>query len=237
MKRSLLALGLSAALLVAALPAFAHEDHCFEVGGVENADGQCIQAGSLQITSLYPMEAAHVSDELTAEIDAYINGSYTDFVNQFGEGFVPSVAFPWVLDIQSEVLDGVSTVSVVFTRGTYTGGANGINEYHTVTAVVDGGNVLTLPDIFVEGVDPYTTLQPLVEPLIAEQAGDMTDENMIADGTAPTAENYESWALTTNSLNIYFDEYQVAAGAQGPVMVSIPLSELTDVLQPQYLPQ
>ena len=237
MKRTLLALGLSAALLVAALPAFAHEDHCTEVGGVENADGQCIQAGSLQITSVYPMDAAHVSNEMAAAIDAYINGSFDEFVGQFAQGFVPSAAFPWVLDIQSEVVNGVATVSVIFTRGTYTGGANGITEYHTITAVVDGGNLLTLPEIFVEGVDPYTTLQPLVEPLIAEQAGDMTDATMIADGTAPTPENYQSWALTTDSLNIYFNEYQVAAGAQGPVMVSIPLSELTDVLQPQYLPQ
>jgi hypothetical protein len=236
MKRSLFALSLLAVLLVAALPAFAHEDHCTEVGGVTDADGACIQAGSLQITSVYPIEAAHVSDEMAAAIDAYIQTSFDEFVGQFAQGFVPSVAFPWVLDIQSETLDGVSTVSAVFTRGTYTGGANGITEYHTVTAVVDGGNVLTLPEIFVEGVDPYTTLQALVEPLIAEQAGDMTDAQMIADGTAPVPENYENWAMTTDSLNIYFDEYQVAAGAQGPVAVSIPLSELTGVLQPQYLP-
>lgn len=236
MNRPLIALGLSAALLIAALPAFAHEDHCTEVGGVLQDDGQCIQAGSLQITSEYPIEAAHVSDEMAAAIDTYINGSFDEFVGMFAEGFVPSVAFPWVLDIQSEVLDGVSTVSVVFTHYAYLGGANGNADYHTITAVVDGGNLLTLPDIFVEGVDPYTTLQPLAEAALTEQLGDMAAPDMIGPGTEPTAENYQSWALTKDSLNLYFNEYQVAPGAAGPQMVSIPLSELTDVLQPQYLP-
>jgi hypothetical protein len=223
-------------LLVGALPAFAHEDHCTEVGGVENDAGQCIQAAAVEITSVYPIEAAHISNEMAAAIDAYIAESYNSMVELFAQGFVPSVAIPWVMNIESEVVDGVSTVSAVFTRYTYTGGANGIGEYHTVTAVVDGGNVLALSDIFVEGVDPYTTLQPLAEAALMEQAGDMTDPEMIAAGTEPLPENYDNWALTTDSLNLYFDEYQVAAGAAGPIMIAIPLSELSDVLQPQYLP-
>jgi hypothetical protein len=236
MKRPLIALGLSAALLIAALPAFAHEEHCMEVGGVEQADGQCIQAAAIQITSVYPMEAAHVSNEMAAAIDGYIAESYDSIVALFAQGFVPSVAIPWVMDIQSEVLDGVSTVSAVFTRYTFTGGANGIGEFHTVTGLVVEGNLLALPDIFVEGVDPYTTLQPLVAAILTEQLGDMAAPEMIAAGTAPVPENYQNWALTADSLNIYFDEYQVAPGAAGPQVVAIPLSELTDVLLPQYLP-
>ena len=236
MKRPLFALGLSAVLLAAALPAFAHDDHCFEVGGNLNDAGQCVQAGSLEISSNYPIEAAHVSDEMAAAIDGFINGSFDDFVGLFAEGFVPSVAFPWSLYIDSEVLDGASTVSVVFTRYQFTGGANGNSDYHTVTANVVEGNVLALTDIFVEGVDPYTTLEPLAVAALTEQLGDAAIPDIMALGTAPTAENYQDWALTTDSLNLYFDEYQVAPGAAGPQAIAIPLSELADVLQPQYLP-
>lgn len=236
MKRVAFASALLTLLLVAAFPAFAHEDHCFEVGGVVNEDGECIQAAAVEITSVYPIEAAHVSDGMAAAIDAYIGESYTMMSDLFAQGFVPSVAIPWVMNIESEVVDGVSTVSAVFLRYTYTGGANGNSEYHTVTAEVQSGTVLSLTDIFVEGVDPYTTLEPLAAAALAEAGGDMTDPTMIAAGTAPVPENYKSWALTTDSLNLYFDEYQVAAGAAGPIMISIPLTELSDVLQPQYLP-
>ncbi|MBL8146736.1 MAG: DUF3298 domain-containing protein [Anaerolineae bacterium] len=236
MKRMFTAFGLSAVLLIAALPAFAHEDHCMEVGGNINDAGQCIQAGSLEISSDYPIDAAHVSDALAAGIDEYINGSFDEFVGLFAEGFVPSVAFPWTLNIENDVLDGVSTVSVVFTRYMFTGGANGNTDYHTLTAVVGPGNLLTLPDIFVAGVDPYAILQPLAVAALTEQLGDAAVPEMLAEGTAPVPENYQNWALTADSLNLYFNEYQVAPGVAGAPSISIPLTELADVLQPQFLP-
>lgn len=236
MKRLFTALGLSAVLLITALPAFAHEDHCMEVGGNMNDDGHCIQAGSLEITSDYPMEAAHVSDALTAAIDEYINGSFDEFVGMFAEGFVPSVAFPWTLNIQNEILDGAWTVTVVFSRYMFTGGANGNTDYHTITAVIPSGEVIALPDIFAEGVDPYTTLQPLAVAALTAQLGDMADASMIADGTAPIPENYQNWALTPDALNLYFNEYQVAPGVVGAPSISIPLADMLDVLRPDYLP-
>ena len=223
-------------MLIAALPAFAHDDHCMEVGGNTNDAGQCIQAGSLEISSDYPIDAAHISDALTAGIDEYINGSFDEFVGMFAQGFVPSVAFPWSLYIDSEVLDGVSTVSVVFSRYQFTGGANGNNDYHTLTAVVESGDLLTLPDIFVSGVDPYTTLEPLAVAALTELLGEAAVPEMLAEGTAPVPENYQNWALTADSLNLYFNEYQVAPGAAGALSIAIPLTELADVLQLQYLP-
>lgn len=236
MKRLFTALGLSAVLLIAALPAFAHEDHCMEVGGTMNTDGQCLQAGSLEITSVYPIDAAHISDALTAAMDTYIHGAFDEFVGMFAQGFVPSVAFPWTLDIQNQVLDGVSTVSVVFTRYQYTGGANGNTDYHTLTAQVSSGELLELSDIFVTGVDPYTTLQPLAAAALTEQLGDAAVPDMIAEGTAPVPENYQNWALTTDSLNLYFNEYQVAPGVAGAPAISIPLTDVADALQLQFLP-
>ncbi len=239
MKRSLLVMGLLALVLsAAALPAFAQDDTCMMVGGVmDETNGQCVQRASLDISSVYPLEAAAVSDEMAAAINDYIDGSYAAITAQFAEaGFVPSSAYTWTLDIQSEVLQGVSTVSVVFTRYTYTGGANGMAEYATATADAASGSLLTLEDIFAEGVDPYTTLQPLAEAALTEELGDMAVPDMMTPGLEPVPANYKNWALTADSLNLYFDEYQVAPGAAGAPMVAIPLSELSDVLQPQYLP-
>ncbi|HYO88215.1 MAG TPA: DUF3298 domain-containing protein [Candidatus Limnocylindrales bacterium] len=238
MKRSLFVAGLLALVLsAAALPAFAHEEHCMEVGGqIDKATGECIQHAVLDIKSVYPIEAAHLSDAMAEAIDSFINGSYAAFVGEFANaGFIPGSGNSWALDIQNEIVQGVSTVSVVFTRYTYTGGANGTQDYATITADFASGSLLTLEDVFMDGVDPYTTLQPLAEAALTELLGDAAIPDMMAPGLELTPENYRRWALTTDSLNLYFDEYQVAPGAAGSLMVSIPLSSLSGVLQPQFL--
>lgn len=237
MKRSFTLLALLALLLaVMALPALAHEDHCTEIGGVTDEEGRCIQHAAIQITVDYPMEASHVSDALTAAIDEIIAGSFNEIVGWFSEGFQPVPVPGWSLNIEHEILDGPGTVSVVFSRYSYTGGANGIAEYITVTSAIVGGELLALPDLFLDGVDPYATLQPLAVAALTEQLGDAAVPDFIDAGTAPTPENYADWALTTDSLMLYFDEYQVAPGAAGPQAITLPLSALADVLQPQFLP-
>ncbi len=236
MKRSFMGLALTALFLVVALPALAHEDHCTEIGGVTDDEGRCIQHAALEITVDYPMEASHISDALTAAMDEIIASSFDDIVGWFSEGFQPVPVPGWTLIMEHEILDGPGTVSVVFSRYSYTGGANGIAEYLTVSATIVGGDLLTLPDLFLEGVDPYATLQPLAAAALTEQFGEAAVTDFIETGTAPTPENYADWALTTDSLMLYFDEYQVAPGAAGPQAIALPLSALADVLQPQYLP-
>lgn len=238
MKRSLFVLMLVVLVAGAAVPAFAQDDPCFDVGGlVDETTGACVQHAALDIHSVYPLEAAQLSPALAAAIDSFINGSYAEFMSNFpATGFLPGSGNPWALDLQPETLQGVSTASVVFTRYTYTGGANGTTDYHTLTVALPAGDLLTLEDLFVVDVNPYATLQPLAEAALIAQLGDAIIPDMMTPGTEPTPENYQNWALTETTLNLYFNKYQVAPGAAGAPMISIPLSDLSDVLQAQYLP-
>lgn len=238
MKRSLFALMLVALLAGASVPAFAQDDPCFDVGGlIDAATGACVQHAALDIHSVYPLEAAQLSAAMAGAIDDFINGSYAEFMSNFPvTGFLPGSGNPWALDLQPEILQGISTTSVVFTRYTYTGGANGTTDYHTLTATLPAGDLLTLEELFVVDVNPYATLQPLAEAALIAQLGDAAFPDMMALGLEPVPENYQNWALTETSLNLYFNKYQVAPGAAGAPVIAIPLSDLSDVLQTKYLP-
>ncbi len=51
-------------------------------------------------------------------------------------------------------------------------------------------------------------------------------------GAEPTEENYRNWNITPDGLMITFDEYQVAAYAAGPQIVTIPYAALSSIINP-----
>jgi len=50
------------------------------------------------------------------------------------------------------------------------------------------------------------------------------------------AENYQNWVLTPDALVFTFEQYQVAPYAAGPQTVTIPLSDVQDILAPEFAP-
>jgi len=46
-------------------------------------------------------------------------------------------------------------------------------------------------------------------------------KRMIEQGTKPTQENFKDFNFTYNSLIIYFQKYQVAPGAAGPITITL----------------
>ncbi|HLH18807.1 MAG TPA: RsiV family protein [Bryobacteraceae bacterium] len=44
----------------------------------------------------------------------------------------------------------------------------------------------------------------------------------------------ENFALTDESLIFYYNTYEIASHADGPTEVEIPLSEIRDLLRPEY---
>lgn len=60
---------------------------------------------------------------------------------------------------------------------------------------------------------------------------DLKERGVLAweDGALPKAENYKTWNITPDGLQITFDEYQVTAYAMGPQTVIIPYAKLIDM--------
>ena len=57
------------------------------------------------------------------------------------------------------------------------------------------------------------------------------EDGVFKKGTAPTADNYEIWSLTSDGVDITFPEYQIAGGAFPGANVLVPYSHLQGMLR------
>jgi hypothetical protein len=59
------------------------------------------------------------------------------------------------------------------------------------------------------------------------------DEEMFKEGLDPTAENFQNICITPDGLYIIFNAYQVLAYVFGPQSVTMPYSELKNIINPE----
>jgi hypothetical protein len=127
-------------------------------------------------------------------------------------------------------------VSVQFDIGSYyQGAAHPISSTETLNYDLKNGKQLKLADLFKPGSKFLQTLSTLCIEDLKKQWKQKQEEpvdDMLKDGTAPRAENYESWTITKRGIGINFDPYQVAPYAVGPQFVMVPYSALKELIKP-----
>jgi len=215
----------------------AQEDACYQKGGTWNADeSKCVIAHSIEASIDHPIELAqHPIVEQT--VDAFINETRTQFLSSVT---APEMfAFPapggfFLSMAHDEYRFSNDIVSLVFTVSDYTGGAHPNSYYQTFTFDLAQERLLTLDDLFVDGVVALSVIFPIVQQDLTERLGDMADASWIEQGTGVVPENYRNFAITPDELIFFFPPYQVAAYAAGPFEVHIPLSAISTVLAAPY---
>ncbi len=218
-------------LVMGVAPAAAQEDVCMQQGGNWDATtGTCVIGATIDVKITYPIEFAQY-DFAKQAIDQVLTDQRAAFFAPINEyGFTPSPG-PLTLQIDYETTSfSPDIVSVKFTTYAFTGGAHGMTTFNTLTFDLANSRVLTLDDLFVAGTSPLDVIAPMAQQDLQGTLGEMTDAKWLADGTAPTAENYQNWVLTPDSLVFTFPQYQVAAYAAGPQEVTIPLAALGGLL-------
>lgn len=141
---------------------------------------------------------------------------------------------PWSAEVDYEILrQDMQMIVVAFNYYTYTGGAHPNSSSETFNFLMPEGRRIEFGEIFsprgirrVSDISIARLKQELGGP---DGVGDM---DWIRRGAGPNARNFASYALLANELKVTFDAYQVAAYAAGPQEVSIPLSNLRDVMRP-----
>jgi hypothetical protein len=128
-------------------------------------------------------------------------------------------------------------ISVEFSEGTYSRGAAHPNTGTTVLNYdVKNNRKLALADLFTPKSNYLNVIsQYCIKEFKSRQQKDkdsMLDDEMMKSGAAPSAENYEAWAITRTGLWITFDPYQVAPYAAGPQYVLVPYSALKEIIKP-----
>ncbi len=113
------------------------------------------------------------------------------------------------------------------------GAAHPGHEFQTVNFDMKRGNFLTLKDFFKPNT-PY--LQRISEYCVADLKRQVAEgkynslNQIIKDGAGPNEENFRNFTLSDQGLTIHFEEYQVGPYAAGPAEVTIPLSQIQDLL-------
>jgi hypothetical protein len=91
---------------------------------------------------------------------------------------------------------------------------------------------LSLQEIFLPDKPYLESLSTLAhQQLIKELPAD----GLFEEGLKPVSDNFRSWNLTPQGLQINFDPYQVAPYAAGPQEVLIPYKELQGLIRPELI--
>jgi hypothetical protein len=149
--------------------------------------------------------------------------------------FIPAPG-PYELDITYDTVTHSDDIyTLLLTIYQFTGGAHGGQEILPYTFDIKNNKLLTLDDIFTSTPDALKLIEPMAQDAIKTAIGaDMVQDDMLTSGTAPTVDNYQFFALDKDSITFYFQQYQVGPYAIGIQKVTIPLSQLSSVLKPEF---
>ena len=136
------------------------------------------------------------------------------------------------LQITYLIASSAHTVSYIFTIYEDTLGAHGNTFFHTFTFDTGTGASLSLADIFSSSY--LDTLSSISRTKLPSVIGDDADPAFINNGTTPDEKNFENFFFDNRDFVVLFAPYQVAAYADGPQTLRIPLSELSSILKPEY---
>lgn len=205
------------------------------------------------IKATYPSETA-LKASMGADADAEAVAAMEDFVDETVSEFKQQGNFNNLtaediqilglsetrkesLTIAYEEKLGAHTASYVYTLHLDTLGAHPNAFYRTFTFDSATGAELGINDLFVARSEYLKRLSAIAEFELTKSLKDFADIDYIRQGVAPEGQNFQSFAIDGNNLVLIFPPYQVAPYAAGSQSVSIPLSQLADILKPEYQPE
>lgn len=139
-----------------------------------------------------------------------------------------------ILNLTAEELPHADSLyTLLYTSYQYTGGANGINRVKPFNIDPVHGQIIQLADLFDLESDG-SILQKLVKEELLSQKPQDTD---FFDDLLSMALNDPSswkWAIREDWFSVYFDEYEIAAGAAGIIRADIPLDKLRGFINEEF---
>jgi biopolymer transport protein ExbD len=169
----------------------------------------------------YPeVRDANISKDIKSFVDDQIAQFESDTAWAIDPSIAPSEASALMLDISYTKSKSQKVETYIFSVGTYTGGAHGM-QFTKTFSYASTGKKIVLSDLFTDEVKALKAVSEYVKKDLYKK--EYADQGMISDGTAPREENYQSFIVTDEGITFIFDPYQVAAYAYGTQKVSVPV--------------
>ena len=170
-------------------------------------------------------------------ISRYISTAKQNYLTTMEENKKLGSKFTGELNISFETLSHHSgNYSFVLVNSSSTGAATGTTEIRPFHLNPETGETFTIADLFGRSPKNLETLSTIGreaiynDPLLADHL--FPEEVHIQ--TEPIWANFDNFAITDQSLILYFDESELAARAVGPPIIAIPLSDLNSFLSDKF---
>lgn len=166
------------------------------------------------------------------EVNAIIAKAVVDFKNNLAQMQPSPLSVSSTFDVRYELLSPPGNIFSIKlnTEGYISGAAHPYHLSYTFNYDLEQGKDISFSSLFLPGVD---SLGAISQYCIAQlKTRDIGFGDIFAQGAEPTSDNYKNWNITPDGLVITFDEYQVAPYAAGPQTVTVPYSELKNVVDP-----
>ncbi|MBS1786672.1 MAG: DUF3298 and DUF4163 domain-containing protein [Acidobacteria bacterium] len=195
----------------------------------------------LTIDTAYPQLVggdAAVTDTFNKALSGFATRKVAEFKKENKEGLDAMVkdaeSSPgFALDVSYHTtFADKNLISVLVWTYQYTGGAHGGSYSTTFNYDLQSGRMLKLADLFQPNSGYLKVISNSCTAALLKEIGQEADQEWLRNGAAPKAENYKSWNVTPDGLQITFDAYQVAAYAFGPQEVVVPYSALKTIIKP-----
>ena len=130
---------------------------------------------------------------------------------------------PSEMILEGTLSDNGKVTGMLWKDYQYLGGAHGNLAVFSRNYTSSDGRPVGLNDLFRK---PGKAVQLFSELTRKELAKRDLPQDMVKDGTAPEAENFQTFLLEKDGITLYFSPYQVAPWSEGVVSVTLTLREL-----------
>lgn len=115
-------------------------------------------------------------------------------------------------------------------------GANGLSETRIFRLHNQSGHMLTINDLLADNEKALVKLATKVRESILsdEQLNPYILQKQFTEKTMPTWDNYSNFSLKKDSIEFYYDDYEITAGAAGSPIVSIPLEDMNEIIADSF---
>jgi hypothetical protein len=182
--------------------------------------------------------------DMQQAVDSFANGYTSSYIHNFLPLYNQDRAdeskrswYEYHYIITSETQGGRQNTSVLIADiDYYEGGAHGINQRQILNFSNETGALLSLQDIFVPGYEERLTavlLRSLCDKVGVEDIHELHENGYLFSMDMFPASNF---LINDETITFYYNPYEIASFDKGSTELVLSLTELQDILRPEYMP-
>jgi len=180
-----------------------------------------------------------IASDINNVIDTMVSGNVKRFVievSQMPEKTVNGNGSSLDISSDANIVNGMLFTGQLTVFSNIAGMAHPMTTIQSFNFNLADGNYIELSDLFKSSSDYLKYISDeCINQLTAkaEKEGYTNINDMITSGASPNANNFSVWNIKDDNLVLTFNPYQVAPYVFGSQSVSIPLSNMTSMLEPK----